>query len=241
VRDVGAIISALFGMVSAITGSTAQAQHPLVLQKFSALNAATPQPPDEVLLAQVKLAAQRIYPENGRCLERGVTLVAAQPATADRYVSTEALYNRLRNAWTVTVRHQGCDPANVRYMVIEGLDGQMNTIRVNRGVSYAHDSLIGDTLPMVMIAADAKFSQAGVTCGGDAKARLGVIRIEKEEAGLQAAVFGVRYSGSWSEIWPIEKCGYVIDLPVSFTADGDGGAYYRVRVSPDLRPSQIGK
>ena len=126
-------------------------------------------------------------------------------------------------------------------MVIEGVDGRMNTIRVNRGVSYAPDFLIGDTLPMVMIAAENKFSQHKVTCVSDAKATLEIVRIEKKEADLKPAAFGVRYSGSWSEVWPIEKCNHVIEIPVAFTADGDGGAYYRLRVTPELRPSQMGK
>lgn len=219
--------------------STVHAQHPLILQKLKEWNAAAPQPSTEVLLAEVKGAVQRIYPENGRCLAQGITVVAVEPATAERYVFNEVAWRRLKNAWTVVVRHEGCDKASVRYMVIQGIDGRMNTIRVNRGVSYAHDSLIGDTLPMVMIAADTNFSQAGVTCGGDAKARLGVIRIEKEELDLKPAVSGVRYSGSWLEIWPIEKCDYVIEIPVSFTADGDGGAYYNLRIGPDLKPSPI--
>ena len=50
-----------------------------------------------------------------------------------------------------------------------------------------------------------------------------------EESDLGADVFGVRYVGSWSELWPIEICGQIVEVPVTFKADGDGGAYYNIK------------
>ena len=38
-------------------------------------------------------------------------------------------------------------------------------------------------------------------------------------------MFGVRYQGSWSEIWPISSCNRTVEGLVTFIADGDGGAY----------------
>jgi len=54
---------------------------------------------------------------------------------------------------------------------------------------------------------------------------MGVTRVAKEEPSLGADVYGVRYTGSWIEVWPIELCGRTIEVAVRFTADGDGGAY----------------
>lgn len=210
------------------------AQNSYVLQKMQEWNAAAPQPSNEELLKPVREAAQKIYPSNGACLAQGVVVDAVEPATADRYVITEVAFRRMKNAWTVVVHHTGCDSASVRYMVMQSMDGSTKAIRVNRGKSYAHDSLIGDTLQFVILGVDAKFTQSGLTCIGDSKAKLGIVRIDKEEADLKPATFGVRYSGSWSEIWPIEKCGRTVEIPVSFTADGDGGAYHKTRINPDL-------
>jgi hypothetical protein len=220
----------------------ARAQHPLVLQRLQEWNAAAPQPSDQALIEPIKAAVPRFYPDKSDCIAHGITIESVEPATAERYVFQEVAFKRMKNAWTVTVNHRGCDAAQVRYMVMQGVDGHMAAIRVNRGRSYAHDSLIGDTLQMMMMAVEAKFSVAGISCGDDAKAKLGVVRIDKEEADLKPAQFGVRYSGSWSETWPIEKCGRTIEVPVSFTADGDGGAYYKLRIKPDLlTPLQTGK
>ncbi len=212
-------------------GSGAFAQHPFVLQRLKEWNAAAPSPSPGTLLAQVKIAAQQKYPENGSCLAQGIMLVAVEPATADRYVFTEVAFGRMKNAWTATVRHDGCDNAPVRYMVMQKADGQMSAIRVNRGVSYAHDSLIGDTFPYVALAAHPVLDRAGIKCNTDAQAKLGVIRIEKEDTDLGPSVFGIRYIGSWTEVWPIELCKRIVEVPVRFTADGDGGARYNAQGS----------
>lgn len=42
-------------------------------------------------------------------------------------------------------------------------------------------------------------------------------------------VYGVRYTGSWSEVWPITLCGRTVEVSVRFTADGDGGAYNNLK------------
>ncbi|WP_173207996.1 hypothetical protein [Sphingopyxis sp. BSNA05] len=68
---------------------------------------------------------------------------------------------QMRNAWTLIVRLPGCDAAPVRFMVMQDTDDSLKTIRVNRGISYASDSLISDTLSSAWGAADIVLSRTG--------------------------------------------------------------------------------
>ncbi len=141
------------------------------------------------------------------------------PATAERYVFSGAVVRQLRNGWTVIVRHPACDLSPVRYMIVQDAAGAFRTTRVNRGASYAHDSLIEDTFPLAVIAAEAFLSRSKCPCKDQTKAQLGVTRIEEAASDLGPDVLGVRYKGSWTEIWPISVCGEIIEVPVHFTAE----------------------
>jgi hypothetical protein len=146
------------------------------------------------------------------------------PATSVRFVFQGIVAGQLKNGWTVTARHPNCDATPIRYTISEDSAGVLTTIRSNRGHSLANESLISDTWPLALLQADATAKRNSFEC--DPKgATLGVTRVGKEEPGLGADVYGVRYSGSWSEIWPIELCGRTVEVTVRFTADGDGGAY----------------
>jgi hypothetical protein len=44
-------------------------------------------------------------------------------------------------------------------------------------------------------------------------------------------MFGVRYTGDWSEMWTLQLCGRTVEVGLMFTPDGDGGARYQVSES----------
>jgi len=110
-------------------------------------------------------------------------------------------------------------------MLLQDTDKSFETIRVNRGVSYAWESLISDTLPLASMAAYVALKQHGQECDLDGGATLGVTRLASEDVDLGEDVYGARYSGSWAEIWPMTLCGKTVEVRVDFRADGDGGAY----------------
>lgn len=208
-----------------VPSGAVHAQHQIVLDKLTQWNAAAPQPGNDTLEREVLKAADLIYDAVESCPDSSVQIERVQPATAERFVFASLIRNQLRNAWMVTAVLPGCDPAPVRYMVIQNLDNSLRTIRVNRGASYAWDSLIGDTLPLAQIGAAAALKRNDIECEIGASSKLGVTRIVDEGPSLGADVFGVRYTGTWSEIWPIEICGRTVEVRIDFTADGDGGAY----------------
>lgn len=205
----------------------AQAQHSVVLQKLTEWDAAAAAPSEDELRGEILTAVERAYGSR-ICLTAPLIIEAVAPATAERFVFSAVVRQQLRNAWTVTARLPGCDTAPARFMVMQDKANRLRSIRVNRGESYAWDSLIGDTLPMAQIAAVAALKRAKIECPATADSKLGAIRIDKAEPGLGRDVFGVRYAGSWAEIWPLELCGRSVEVLVTFTADGDGGAYTNV-------------
>lgn len=202
-----------------------KAQHPLVLQKLTEWNEAAPALSNDRLQQEILDTALKRYPKSDSCANSEVIIDRVQPATADRFIFFGLARQQLRNGWTVNARLPGCDSAPVRFMTIQNRDNSLKTIRVNRGVSYAWDSLIGDTLPKAHIAAVTRLRQAKHECQLDSKYILGVTRIQSEGNGLGSDVFGVRYKGSWNEIWPIKTCGKTVEVLVEFAADGDGGAF----------------
>lgn len=207
---------------------SASAQHPLVLNRLNGWNEAAPVPGDSVLKAEVRKKAREIYGARTACSNSDITIDKVEPATADRYAFNALVQGTIRNAWFVTTRMPGCDPVPVRYMVMQYTDKSLETIRVNRGVSYAWESLIGDTLPLVQLAAISALKRKGSSCSGEDRSSLGVIRIVSEEPALGDVTFGIRYSGSWTEVWPIEACKQTIEVLIKFTADGDGGAFTHI-------------
>lgn len=208
--------------------SSLNAQHPLILSKLAEWNAGAPVPGNDILKTEIRKKAADIYASKAACRNSDISIDIAEPATADRYVFNAILRKTLKNAWFVTARLPQCDPAPVRYMIMQNTDNTLQTIRVNRGASYAWDSLIGDTLPAAQLAAMTALKRNGVECNSSEKPRLGVSRIDSEEANLGKNTFGIRYSGSWTEVWSIEACKRTVEVAIKFTADGDGGAFTHI-------------
>lgn len=217
----------LFVIIFFVPLGSANAQHPLVLGKLNEWNGAAPEISKEAFKTEVRKTAGEIYSGSIACNNSDITIDVVEPATADRYVFNSVARRTLRNAWFVKARLPGCDPAPVRYMVMQKNDNSLQTIRVNRGVSYAWDSLIGDTLPTVQLVASVALSQKGITCSSSEKSTLGIVRIATKDPSLGDNIFGIRYSGSWTEVWPIELCKRTVEVSIQFTADGDGGAFTR--------------
>lgn len=208
----------------AATTTAGQAQHPLILQRLTSWNAAAPQPAPATIQEQVMTAAVAAQKSSGGCVPTSAVIDSVVPATSVRFVFQGILAGQLKNGWTATARHPNCDAAPVRYTISEDSAGTLATIRTNRGLSLANESLIGDTWPLAVIQAAVTAKRNGIECDPKS-ATLGVTRVAKEEPGLGADVYGVRYTGSWSEVWPVELCGRTVEVTVRFTADGDGGAY----------------
>jgi hypothetical protein len=49
-------------------------------------------------------------------------------------------------------------------------------------------------------------------------------QIVREHPGLGPDFYGVRLTGSWDEMWTVAVCNGRAQVPITFTADGNGGA-----------------
>ena len=214
----------LLAALAASFTTAGYAQHPLILQRLTAWNAAAPQPAPSTIRQQVMEAAMVAQKRSGGCAPTSTVVDSVVPATSVKFVFQGIVAGQLKNGWTVTAHHPNCDATPVRYTISEDSAGALTTIRTNRGLSLANESLIGDTWPLAVLQATATAKRNAFACDLNG-ASLGVTRVAKEEPSLGADVYGVRYAGSWSEVWPIELCGRTIEVTVRFTADGDGGAY----------------
>lgn len=197
----------------------------MIVERLTAWNDAAPQPDRSVIMAEVRAAAQPLYAANPGCNLSNLTIENVRPATADRFAFNGIIGGTTRNAWFVSTLISGCDEAPVRFMVTQRADGTLHTVRVNRGASHAWESLIADTIPLAGMAAYAALRRSGHQCEFDGKASLGITRLASPARDLGGEIYGVRYSGSWSEIWPVTVCGKQVEVQVNFRADGDGGAF----------------
>jgi len=118
----------------------------------------------------------------------------------------------------------------VRYMVLQLRDKSLRAARVNEGRSLANPTIMRDTSAMAALAALRQAKIVDPSCKGDDMA-MGSTRVVSRSKDLGPEKFGSRYAGSWSEVWQFRTCGRTFDVPIDFTADGDGGAYTNVKAS----------
>jgi len=210
----------------------ASAQSALVIEKLEALNSQTPKPSDAAILAAVTTAAAASAAEKKQCQPASIAIVETTPITGARVILAGVLNNSLRNAWSVYARHVGCAGTDVfRYAVLELSDKTLKTGLVNEGYSYANLSIMRDTSGQAAFAAYAAIKKIDAACAGN-DMKFGRTRIDSEGKDLGPDLFGVRYTGSWTEIWQFSVCGRTAEVPITFSADGDGGAYTNIKGAP---------
>ncbi|MEE4206358.1 MAG: hypothetical protein V2I39_08700 [Erythrobacter sp.] len=225
------IVTAVAVAAICAAATEAAAQDARVLAKIRDLDAAAPAPSAQVIESAVMETAAAMTEAKGTCMPAAVTLEPATPITGARLILEGVLSGTLRNGWNVYAIYEGCeaegDPVR-RFALIEFADGTNRALPVNTGRSIANPSIMRDTSAAAAIGAMARVKREDSACDGSDLEMAGS-RIVSESADLGPDVFGVRYTGSWREVWSFGVCGRVVDVPVEFTADGDGGAYTNVK------------
>jgi hypothetical protein len=214
--------------IACLALTPADAQAPSDVQIFKVFNEVTPPPSNAVIISEVMKSALEIQKSKGGCLPSSAVVDTVTPATAARFVGEGLKAQQIRNAWTVIARHPNCGSDVVRYALVKQYNDSHYAFRINRGRSNANESLIGDTLPKATLVAVLMLKRAGTDCR-TSDVTLGVTRIAEEGTDLGPDFYGVRYKGSWREIWPIITCGRTVEVSVRFEADGEGGAYTNVK------------
>lgn len=226
----------MIAVTALCTALPAAAQNAEVLTRIRALDAAAPAPTVEALAPVLLEAATRAGPDANGCTAKSIAVEKISAITGDAAVLRAVLAKDVSNGWAVYGRAQGCsDPDPVRFMALRNPEGKLVAVLVNRGRSNASPSIMRDTSANVAMGALQVVKREDAACTG-AGMRMERTRIDREDKDLGPELFGIRYKGGWREIWTFGVCGRSVEVPVAFTADGDGGAYSKVEASAAVLP-----
>jgi hypothetical protein len=214
-------------LLGAAIASPAVAQDAEFTRFAERVTAETPPPSGADLTAGALRALKGKAVEAKTCVPSAVVMEASRSATADRGVADLIRAGQIRNGWTANGRPQGCKWAPLtRFLALRTPDGKLVVHVLNFGETFASPSLMKDALnsaatAMAVVFADCK--EPGVTFDGT--------RVDARSPDLSPDWHGVRYAGTWTEAWTFSACGRSAEVPVTFTADGQSGAYFSIAAS----------
>lgn len=214
-------------LLAAALPATAKAQDAEYTRFVERANAAAPTPSGEDLAAGALGASKGHATRLSTCVPTAVAMEAPRSATADRGVSDLIRAGKIKNAWTVYGRPQGCKSApSTRFLALRMADGKLVVNVVNVGETLANPSLMVDTLRSAATVMGRVFPD----CKEAAIAFEGT-RVTARSADLSTDWHGARYAGTWREAWTFRTCGRRAEVPITFTADGQSGAYFSIAAS----------
>lgn len=217
--------------LSAGLAQGAHAQDATFAAAMQATNSKAP-PPSEAAVRTAALALlQANAKEASSCVPTGVETEAPTPATADRAVMSGIMSGELRNVWLAYGKASGCPGAErQRFMIVGTADGGLVVRPWSRGESMVWPTLMHDTSAGAGIVALNAIKAVDPACDGNGMEMIGS-KIGAKSADLSPDFYGVRYKGSWEEIWTFRVCNRQAEVPIQFKADGTGGAYTGARQS----------
>lgn len=215
-----------------LAAAPAAAQDGEFVRFLERTNAEVPAP-DAAEMAPVALALlQQLHREMERCVPTGVRMDAARPMTATRHMVEMIRAGEVRNGWTAYGRLDGCDEARpLLFIVLRPASGPLIVVPVTFGETIANPTLILDSRGPATMAAGAMARQLVPGCPESGQAALDGMRVVSRSDDLGPDVYGVRYRGTWREAWTFSACGRRVELPITFTADGESGAGYSIHAS----------
>ena len=215
--------------MAAALASPAAAQDGEFARFVERTTAAVPPPAVTEVAAGALDVLKAIAAEKKSCVPTAVAVEPLRSATEVRLATELINAGKIKNAWTAYGRPQGCAaPAPTRFIVLRMADGSLLVRTVNVGETIANPSLMRDSSFAVAVTALAPIRAVKPDCDGKDLDMVGT-RVISKSADLSPDWHGARYAGSWTEGWTFSACGRRVEVPVAFTADGQGGANWNVR------------
>lgn len=213
----------------ALLASPAAAQDAEFTRLVEGANRAV-KPPAAAEIAPGALEAMKaIAAQEKSCVPTAVAIEPPRTAAAVRIVSDMIRAGKVRNGWTAYGRAQGCPPAApTRFLVLKMAEGTLTVIAVNKGESLANPSLMRDSSSAAIMAAMLAVRKVKPDCTKPDGLALENVRAISKSADLSPDWHGARFAGSWKESWTFQVCGRRVEVPLTFNADGQGGAYWTV-------------
>lgn len=207
----------------------AAAQSPAYARFAEQTDAAVPPPPAEAVRAEALATLQGNARTEGRCVPTGVAIERLESASAVRAVAEGVRDRQVKNGWTAYGRASGCPtPFLGHFFVLRLADDSLRVFIVNEGETLTNPTLMRDTAALAATAATNFLRRSDPSCTGE-DMRMGPTRVVARSRDLGLSFHGAYFAGSWSEAWTFLVCGRRVEIPVSFTTDGEGGANYDIR------------
>lgn len=210
----------------------AAAQDAEFARAIAAIAAAEPAPSAPEVAAAALDTMKAIAKERGGCAPASVSADTPAAATSTALATQLIGARQIKNAWTVYVRPQGCPAAApTRFILLRMASGELLARVVNVGESLAAPSMMRDSSFVVAVAALGAIQKAHPDCKGPEGMEMESSRVASRSADLGPDFYGSRYAGSWKEVWTFKVCGHRAEVPITFTADGQGGARWAAHES----------
>ena len=186
-----------------------------------------PPPGGEPLAQSVGGAILLDAKARGRCIPQKLTLGPLEPITLDGMITGLIARGGIENAWLMSVKLDDCPPADpIRLIVFRAADGKrIQAIFAGQGESLTWPTLARDALRATVGKVVARLQTEDPQCTPPNLTQTS-IRIAERSPDLGANVYGIRLKGWWTEIWGFEPCGHFVAVPIRFTTNGTGGAYW---------------
>lgn len=206
----------------------AGAQDDAFVAKMRAVNANVAIPDQREIAADALSTLKAIAARESQCAPTAVRMEKPTPASADPMAMQSIDAGKIKNAWLAYGVPIGCAKApKTRFFILQTPDDKILARVVNNGESIASPALMRDTSMNAALAAYASVKAIDPACDGEGMAMVET-RISSKSDNLSPDFYGVRFKGSWEEVWTFGVCGRLVAVPVSFQADGSGGAYTHV-------------
>jgi hypothetical protein len=225
-----------FLLLASLSTARAQTLSPMgtpteLQQQIIALNK-KPLPDGPPLAIAVMRAVQADAILRNRCRPTNIQLGPLRPVTLDNIVSALIQKGEIENGWLVSATPTNCPSAQpIRLLVVRAADGKsVNAFFSGQGESLTWPSLARDMLQGLSLSFTRKVQAADPQCvPKPADMTATGAQVSERSADLLPEQYGVRFKGSWTEVWSYAACGHQVAIPVSFKADGKGGAYWTIQ------------
>jgi len=208
-------------LASASVSVAASAQRPEFVEIANRVTAEEPAPAlQEVAPRALAMLQERAQAISG-CRPTGVTIDQPQSALFTITVMQRLAAQQARNGWMATAHPEGCDGAQpARFLVMRLPDRTLHVQFAGIGEGIAIP-LQQDLFVGAGSAAFVALSDGRSDCGVDT-IRFDSTRIASRSDDLGPDFHGARFAGSWQEAWTFSGCSRRVEVPIAFTALGDG-------------------
>lgn len=216
--------------LAAAVAAPAAAQDAEFARAIAAIDAAAPAPTEAEIAAAALDILKAIAREKGGCSPTSVLAERPMPATSTALATQLIGSGQLKNVWTVYIRPRGCPAGGpIRFLLLRSSAGELIARKVNDGESLAPPSMMRDSSFVVAVAALTAIQKAHPKCKDTDDMQMEGSRVVSRSADLGPDFYGSRYAGSWKEAWTFSVCGHRAEVPITFVADGQGGARWTVQ------------